>query len=66
MRRNAGVLASVLFAVAFGHAQAQKYPQRPVSLVVPFPPGGATDAFARIVAERMTKVLGQQVFVVNR
>jgi len=66
MRRNAGVLASVLFAVAFGHAQAQKYPQRPVSLVVPFPPGGATDAFARIVAERMTKVLGQQIVVINR
>jgi len=66
MKRSAGVLASALFAVVVGHAQAQQYPQRPVNLVVPFPPGGATDAFARIVAERMTKVLGQQIVVINR
>ncbi len=66
MKRCFGVLASALFAVAVGHAQAQQYPQRPVNLVVPFPPGGATDAFARIVAERMIKVLGQQIVVINR
>ncbi|HYC44403.1 MAG TPA: tripartite tricarboxylate transporter substrate binding protein [Burkholderiales bacterium] len=61
-----GIFAGALLALAAGHAQAQQYPQRPVSLVVPFPPGAATDAFARIVAERMTKVLGQQIVVINR
>lgn len=45
---------------------AQQYPRRPVSLVVPFPPGAATDAFARVVARRMTDVLGQQIVVINR
>src|SRR5687768_42977 len=45
---------------------AQQYPRRPVSLVVPFPPGAATDAFARVVARRMSDVLGQQIVVINR
>jgi tripartite-type tricarboxylate transporter receptor subunit TctC len=53
-------------ALAVGAVQAQTYPQRPVTLVVPFPPGAATDAFARVVADRMTKVLGQQMVVINR
>ena len=60
------IFIGALVALAIGHAQAQQYPQRPVSLVVPFPPGAATDAFARIVAERMSKTLGQQIVVINR
>jgi tripartite-type tricarboxylate transporter receptor subunit TctC len=47
-------------------ADAQQYPRRPVSLVVPFPPGAATDAFARVIARRMSDVLGQQMVVINR
>ena len=47
-------------------AEAQQYPRRPLSLVVPFPPGAATDAFARVVARRMSDVLGQQIVVINR
>jgi tripartite-type tricarboxylate transporter receptor subunit TctC len=42
------------------------FPTRPVTLVVPFPPGGGNDALARLVAERMSKTLGQQMVVENR
>ena len=47
-------------------AQAQDWPQRPVKIVVPYAPGGNTDAIARITAERLTTALGQQVIVENR
>ena len=47
-------------------AQAQDYPARTVTLVVPYPPGGGVDAMARVVAERMSAALGQQVVVDNR
>ncbi len=40
-------------------AQAQPYPSRSITLVVPFPPGGSTDVAARILAERMRAPLGQ-------
>lgn len=65
--RFAGLCASLLVAaLACGSAGAQQYPQRPITLVVPFPPGAATDAFARVVARRMVDVLGQQIIVTNR
>ena len=44
-------------------SQAQTYPSRPVTLVVPFAAGGATDAIARILNDSMTQSLGQQVVV---
>jgi tripartite-type tricarboxylate transporter receptor subunit TctC len=44
---------------------AQDYPTRPVTLIVPFPPGGSTDVAARIMAERMRAPLGQPVIVEN-
>jgi tripartite-type tricarboxylate transporter receptor subunit TctC len=47
-------------------AESQQYPARPINLIVPFPPGAATDAFARIVARRMVDSLGQQIAVINR
>jgi tripartite-type tricarboxylate transporter receptor subunit TctC len=68
MKRSAGIwstAAALLFA-GMNLADAQPYPRRPVSLVVPFPPGAATDAFARVIARRMTDLLGQQMVVINR
>ena len=46
-------------------ATAQAYPARPITLIVPFPPGGSTDVGARIVADHMSRTLGQQVVVQN-
>jgi tripartite-type tricarboxylate transporter receptor subunit TctC len=46
-------------------ARAQNFPTRPITLVVPFPPGGSTDAAARILAERMRAPLGQAVVIEN-
>jgi tripartite-type tricarboxylate transporter receptor subunit TctC len=46
-------------------ARAQTYPSRPITVVVPFPAGGSTDAVGRIVAERMRVSLGQAVVIEN-
>jgi tripartite-type tricarboxylate transporter receptor subunit TctC len=60
-------LASVALLIgAAPSSHAQSYPSRTISLVVPFPAGGGNDALARLVAERMSKTLGQQVVVENR
>src|SRR5450759_3067413 len=42
------------------------WPSRPIRFIVPFPPGGATDAVARLVGQEMVKTFGQQVLVENR
>lgn len=66
------VLCTVLAAgaLALGAAPATAadaaYPSKPVTLVVPFSPGGSLDATARILAERMKDILGQQVLVANK
>jgi tripartite-type tricarboxylate transporter receptor subunit TctC len=62
------VLAAVLAAVVMvvGPASAQDYPNRTITLVVPYPPGGGVDAMARIVADKLTLALGQTVVVDNR
>jgi tripartite-type tricarboxylate transporter receptor subunit TctC len=52
-------------AAGFAGAQAQNFPVRSLTLVVPFPPGGSTDAAARIMAERMRPVLGQPIVIEN-
>ena len=44
---------------------AQAFPNRPITLIVPFPPGGSTDVAARIAADHMSRTLGQQIVVQN-
>src|SRR5690349_8834990 len=60
------VIATTLAAFAgIVCAQAQTYPSRQITLIVPFPPGGSTDVAARIMAERMRAPLGQPVIIEN-
>jgi tripartite-type tricarboxylate transporter receptor subunit TctC len=56
----AGALVSSIIA-----ANAQSFPSRPITLIVPFPPGGSTDTAARILADKMKPVLGQSVIIEN-
>src|SRR5262249_21396459 len=61
-------LAAALLAAGISvtrPASAQTYPSRPITLVVPYPPGGATDAIARIIQDSMSQSLGQQIVVEN-
>ena len=51
--------------VASSIASAQVYPSRPITMIVPFPAGGATDVIARIMAERMRGPLGQPIIIEN-
>ncbi len=60
-----GVLA-VTVLVMTGHAAAQNYPRRPVTIVVPFPPGAATDSFARAAGKRIGELMGQTFVIDNR
>jgi tripartite-type tricarboxylate transporter receptor subunit TctC len=60
------IVAIVLTAFAgIVGAQAQTYPSRSITLIVPFPPGGSTDVTARIMAEKMRPILGQPIIIEN-
>jgi len=60
------VVIALLCLLAAPLAQAQTYPNRPVRIVVPFPPGAATDTLGRLIAQRLTESWGQPVTVDNR
>lgn len=65
MRELLGVIAVAATIAGLGEAAAQTYPSRPVSMVVPYAPGGPTDTIARIMAEHMRGSLGQPVIIEN-
>jgi tripartite-type tricarboxylate transporter receptor subunit TctC len=61
------IAAALLAASALlTDAAAQDYPSRPITLVIPYPPGGGNDVMGRSVAEKMSKTLGQTIVVENR
>ncbi len=69
MRPTRILLAALVCVMAAGAALAQtagKYPSRPVRIIVPYAPGGATDIVARILADQLGKSLGQQFYVENK
>ena len=69
-RRVTGGLLSMsvllMSATLMAPLMAQDYPTKPIKLIIPYPPGGATDVIGRIVALKMSEALGQQLIVDNR
>jgi tripartite-type tricarboxylate transporter receptor subunit TctC len=65
MRMLHWILAAVLLLAGVAPSWAQGYPNRPVRVVVGFPPGGPTDVIARLVSQKLSESLGQQFFVEN-
>jgi tripartite-type tricarboxylate transporter receptor subunit TctC len=69
-RQIQGLLAAAIgltiLAAGSGCGAAQDYPSRPITMIVPFPAGGGVDAIGRILAERLSVALGQQIIIENR
>src|SRR3954451_4883951 len=66
---RSGVVAAALLAVlalAAAPVRAQDYPNRPITLILPFPPGGRTTIGGRVIADNMRQVLGQSMLVNTR
>ena len=67
MKAIVQVLSAALLALSSAWALAQgAYPNRPIRLIVPYPPGGSTTAASQLLAPRLAKSMGQQVIVDNR
>src|SRR5256885_14164387 len=64
MRRTIIAAAATIIAFA-GHAAAQDWPSRPITLIVPFAAGGGVDVSARIQAQHMSELLGQSIIIEN-
>ena len=65
-RKFVAACAAITLAACAGAAQAADYPQRPIQLVVPYPPGGAGDVLGRIIAKRLGVELKQSIIVENK
>ncbi|HZN30101.1 MAG TPA: tripartite tricarboxylate transporter substrate-binding protein, partial [Xanthobacteraceae bacterium] len=63
--RKLGLAAALAILAGIAGAHAQTYPSRPITLIVPFPAGGSTDAVGRILVERMRTSLGQPIVIEN-
>ncbi len=59
-------LAAVCVVHPYSAALADDYPSRPITLVVPYPPGGGVDTIARVMAQKLGPALGQQIIIENR
>jgi tripartite-type tricarboxylate transporter receptor subunit TctC len=66
MKRLLTLALLLALAAAAAPAAAQDYPNRPVRLIIPFPPGGSNDVVGRLVANQLSEKLGHKVFVDNR
>lgn len=66
MRRPITLAAACLAFVAANAAWSQAYPNRPIRMVIPFPPGGNVDVFARVLYQQVEKELGQTIVIDNR
>ena len=64
-RLISGAVIAAALTVLTGPVQAQKFPERPVTMIIPFAAGGPTDVLGRVIAQRMSEILGQQVVVEN-
>src|SRR5690348_15344840 len=64
--RKFAVIAALAACIGWtGTATAQNYPDRPITMVIPFAAGGPTDVLGRTMAQRMGEILGQQIIVEN-
>src|SRR5262245_49832245 len=63
---HSAMIGCALLAAADGRAAAQDYPARPVTFVVPYAPGGATDLFARVLGQKLEQRLGRAFVVENK
>lgn len=64
--RLGGILSASILSLSLTYAHAQEYPVKPITLLVPFPPGGATDTIARQVGKAMGERLKQPVIIENK
>jgi len=64
--RTLGMMVAALLAFCAGIASAQPYPNKPIRLVIAFPPGGTSDFVGRVVADKLSQFLGQPIVIDNK